>query len=223
REFSAPTRIEATPRGAISAAREFDARVVSTGGTDALECSWSDVEGYIVDVWAFPVSHPPLPSRVANVSELTAAGGQRLAALSSGLPAGGRVVRRFAITEGVFAYLPVTMDGDGGLLGESVISGVAPRATDTLAERFGDAVKLSWVWPDGDFIMEVSWLDPDNRRSLRVTRAKYRADGGVTISPATGISDIQIATVAKTADDEWVSPGVAVEYIAAKPTVGYSL
>lgn len=223
RETSAPVRIEATPRGAIAAAGEFQARVVNSGNTHILECSWRDVEGYVVDVWAFPITHPPLPSRVASDSELMAAGGQRLTPMPGGGVADGHVVRRFAAGDGMFAYLPVTVDGQGGLLGASIIAGVAPPATNVIAERFGDAIKVSWVWPEGDYLMEVAWLEGGRTKSKRVTRAKYRLDGGVTLSPATAIAKIEVATVVRAADEEWVSVGVAVDYAAAKPPVPYTL
>jgi hypothetical protein len=224
RELSAPTQIDATPRGAIGAAQNFEVVAIqSDAGSESLQMSWRDVEGYPVDVWAFPVGYQSQPGERATSATLVSSGGRRLTPLPGGSITAGVVTRRFAAGSGVFTYAPVTTDGDGGVLGTTVVSGVAPAATGLAAERFGDGVKISWVWPEGDFIMEVSWSQDGRSRSSRVTRAKYRVDGGVTLSPSLGISDIAVATVVKVADDEWVSAPWPVAFAASRPTIGYTL
>lgn len=224
RELSAPTQIDATPRGAIGAAQDFAvAATRSVAGRESLQMSWRDVEGYAVDVWAFPVGYRPQPGQRATNSVLTAHGGRRLTPLPGGDVTAGMVTRRYAADSGVFTYVPVTTNGDGGVLGTAVVSGVAPSATGLAAERFGDGVKISWVWPDGDYLMEVSWSQDGRARSSRVTRAKYRLEGGVTISPSTGINDIAVATVVKVVDDEWVSSPQPIPFSGSKPTISYTL
>lgn len=224
RELSAPTQIEATPRGAIGAAQDFAvAATQSDSGSESLQMSWRDIEGYAVDIWAFPVAYRSQPGQRATSSALAAQGGRRLTPLPGGDVIAGMVTRRYAADSGVFSYVPVTTDGDGGVLGTSIVSGAAPSATGLAAERFGDGVKISWVWPAGDYIVEVSWSQNGRSRSSRVTRAKYRLDGGVTISPSTEISNITVATVVKVADDEWVSAPCPVTFSGSRPTISYTL
>jgi len=224
RELSAPTLVDATPRGAIGAARDFGISTLRTdAGGESLQASWLEIEGYTVDVWAFPVGYRPTSGQRVTTSALTASGGRRLSPLPGGTVSAGVETRRYAAGLGVFAYSPLTVDGEGGVLGDAVVSGAAPSATGMAAERFGDGLKVSWVWPEGDYIIEVAWRQDGRSRSSRITRAKYRVDGGVTISPATGVTDLSIATVVKMADEEWVSTPAPIALSGSKPSVGYSV
>lgn len=224
RELSAAAQIDATPRGTIGVAGDFTVTAVrADAGADSLHMSWNDVEGYVVDVWAFPVGYRPQPGQRVTSAALAENGGRRLTPLPGEGVTDGVVSRRYAADSGVFAYAPLTLDGGGGVLGGVVVSGVAPAVTAVAAERFGDGIKLSWVWPDGDYIMELSWRQDGIARTLRVTRAKYRVDGGVTISPALGVTDIALATVVKAVDDEWVSVPVPIVFSGVKPTIGYTV
>ena len=101
--------------------------------------------------------------------------------------------------------MPYTFEGNVGVVGPGVVAGSAPTVRECVAEKFGDTVKLSWRWPDGDYLMQVSWHRGGLDRTARVTRAKYRADGGFVISPGDGVTDIGVATVIKSADEEWVA------------------
>lgn len=224
RSTSEPARIEAVPRGALTAVRDFAiAASMTDAGESVLEASWLAVDGYSVDVWEFPIGSAAPAGHRSTSAELAARGGRPLVARPGGDSSGGRETRRFESGGGVFSYAPVTVDDDGGVVGTSLVSGVAPSVTSPVAERFGEAVKLSWVWPDGDLVMEVSWMQGGSRRSARITRARYRADGGVTLQPAGEISQIAVATVVRTVDDEWVSAAVAVPFAGKRPAVTYSL
>lgn len=224
RETSAPTMIDAVPRGELTPARAFTLVGSTSSGAEAvLEASWDVVDGYTVDVWEFPIGFQVTAGARRGTAQLIAEGGRKLSALPGGGVADGRETRRFGSKDGVFVYAPITLDGDEGVLGSSLVSGVAPAITSAVAERFGDAVKLSWVWPEGDYLMEVSWHQAGSRRSSRITRAKYRSDGGITIEPAAEIADIAVATVVRTVDDEWVSAAVSVPFAGKRPTVAYTL
>lgn len=222
REASQSSRIEATPRGELVPASDFTVQSVTTDNGSGVTASWLPVAGYDVEVWAFPRDYRVLSGSIEPLAKLTGHGGVRLTPLPGRSGPAERVVRTYR-AEGISVYVPVTLDGERGRLGEPVVSGAAPNIRDGMAERFGNAVKVSWVWPTGGYLMEVSWKQDGAPRSQRITPAKYRADGGFMIPALEGVSDIAVATIAKTSDDEWASAPLPISYTTARPVLEYAL
>lgn len=219
---SEAAQIEASPRGELIAPQAFAVEAVSHAGRDAIRASWREVPGYDVGVWKLPLDVALVPGLPIMLADLEHRGGCRLEALPEVTPSTGTVTREYAVS-GVAAYSAVAVDGERGAPSETIVSGVAPPATDVLAERLGDHVRLSWVWPDGDLLIEISWNQGGLSRTRRVTRAKYAADGGVTLSGSDALSDIAIATVVRGSEDEWTSVPVPIPFAAARPKISYTI
>ncbi|MDN5892788.1 MAG: hypothetical protein L0H93_02080 [Nocardioides sp.] len=222
REASQPARIEATPRGELAPAPDFSVQSVTMDGGSGVKASWHPVAGYEVEVWAFPRDYRALSGSIEPLAALRARGGVRLTPLVGQTGSAERAVRTYR-AEGISVYVPVTLDGERGRLGEPVVSGAAPNIRDGVAERFGNAVKVSWVWPTGDYLMEVSWKKDGAPRSGRITPAKYRAGGGFMIPAVEGVGEIAVATIAKASDDEWASAPVPIPYTTARPALEYAV
>jgi hypothetical protein len=222
RMSSEPVQVDASPRGELAAPQAFAVEAVSRAGEDTIRASWREVPGYDVGVWRLPLDVSLVPGSPMLLAELERCGGCRLEPLPGETPSAGNVIREYAVS-GVAAYSAVAVDGERGVPSETIVSGAAPPATEVRAERLGDHVRLSWVWPDGDVLMEISWTQGGTSRTRRVTRAKYAADGGVTLSGSDELSDIAIATVVRGADEEWTSEPVPIPFAAARPLIGYTL
>ena len=220
---SDPAQVDATPKGSIAPVADFQVRAVEDPNQHEVEISWTEVAGYRTEIWTFPVAKRSQLSALSTPDHFAAAGGRRIQPLPGGSERGGGVTRRYAIDDGVQIFLPYTFEGNVGVVGPGVVAGSAPTVRECVAEKFGDTVKLSWRWPDGDYLMQVSWHRGGLDRTARVTRAKYRADGGFVISPGDGVTDIGVATVIKSADEEWVSAPVAVAHAQDRMSVSYRL
>ena len=214
---SAPVEVDATPRGIIRTVD--DLRVESSpGGHRAL---WTTVVGYTVELWALPITAQPTAGTRMGSADLTKLGGRRLT-LRPG-SASGLTAREFDALTDVSLIVPLTLDGDGGLIGSPQVAGSAPSARKPTAERFGDELRVSWEWPKGDYVVEVGWFQGGTEQTRRVTRSAYNEDGGVRLPGAEGIRDVTVATVARAGAQEWVSSPLKVPVSGLRPAISYTL
>lgn len=218
RRESAAVSADATPRGAIRTVD--DLRIESF--PDGHRASWSTIADYSVELWALPVAARVEPGTRLSQSELSGMRGRRLT-LRPGGGVAGRTVGEFDTLSEVDLLVPVTVDGDGGLLGTPRITGSAPDVRTPTVERLGGELRLSWQWPQGDHLIEVGWSAGGRRTTRRVSRTAYNDGGGVRIPEAEPVSDITLATVVRAGSREWVSAAVAVPVSEPAPTVRYTL
>lgn len=204
-EHSAAAEITATPRGTARAVNDLDITPQASG---AFRGQWTPVPGFVVEVWRFP-PHADLPAgQAVSLSQLRSLGGGPLSPLSVAATPG---TLEFAAPQGVLKAAPVTLvSGDEAILGGPVLTGTVPGVTSAVAEEFGGELRLSWVWPEGDHRVEVAWTENGARRSRRVTRARYQADGGFRLPRIEGVSDVTVAAIAMVDADELASPAVPV-------------
>lgn len=222
RRLAPPVSIRTVPRAAATAVTGLE--VVRDESAERLLASWDAVTSYRVELWGVPVEHAWAPGTMVQDHDLTGSGGRRLGESEpDGSPA-ARSEARLSRMPGVVRILAATRTDDGLLIGEDVVVGDAAPPQDVRAERFGDDVKLSWVWPDGDVVIQLEWRDGHGRRRRRVTRAAYTAQGGVRIHGADEVSDLSVATVMRIGDDEIMSaPNAVALPVSSVHDVEYSL
>ncbi|MGV1004584.1 MAG: hypothetical protein ACOYEV_07420 [Candidatus Nanopelagicales bacterium] len=218
RRESAAVEIDATPRGAIRTVD--DLRIEAAPGGH--RARWSSVVGYTVELWALPINAQVTPATRITSAALGDLSGRRLT-LRPATGGSGETVREFDGLPDVKLVVPVTLDGDGGLVGSPQPAGSAPSVQKPTAERFGDELRLSWEWPKGDYMIEVGWLAGASRNSRRVSRTNYNDDGGVRLPASESIGDVTLATVVRADPREWVSEPISVPVSGVAPAVGYSL
>ncbi|GHC76066.1 hypothetical protein GCM10007079_12030 [Nocardiopsis terrae] len=218
RRESAAVSTDATPRGSIRAVE--DLRIESS--PDGHRASWPTVSGYSVELWALPVNARVEPGTRIAQAQLTGMRGRRLT-LRPGGGTAERSVREFDALPEVHLLVPLTVDGDGGLVGTPQIAGSAPQVKAPTVERLGDELRLSWEWPRGDHLIEVAWQANGQRRTRRVSRTAYNDGGGVRIPHADAVGDLALATVVRAGGREWASAAVAVPLGGTVPKVSYTL
>ncbi|KTR89240.1 hypothetical protein NS220_15970 [Microbacterium testaceum] len=207
RELSTPASISVVPRGVATAVR--DMIVQPSAGSDGalLVAAWSRVPGFVVDLWSFPRATELAEGTLVDLAELPRLGGTRVPLL----PGSADGEARFATPSDITRVIPVTVTDARAVVGRSVIAGRAPLPTQVTAERFGADLRVSWDWPEGDGLVELSWREGGQARSRRFTRARYRSEGGAKLGNAAQISGLTIAPVVRIDDEEWVSEPVAVD------------
>ncbi|MFT4188836.1 MAG: fibronectin type III domain-containing protein [Aeromicrobium sp.] len=220
RRSSAPAEIDAIPRGLIRPVD--DLRVESVEGGH--RASWSTIIGYTVELWVFPVEEKLRPGLSLSNVDLAAKKGSRIT-LKPGPASDGRTVRDFDALPDVSRLVPVTVDGDGGLVGAAVIEGSAPPVRHPEVDRLGNELRLSWEWPEGNYNVEIAWTAAGQRRTREVTRTAYLREGGPRLPGADHVRELTLSTVVVYEGERWVfSPvRVALAEGGAVPVVGYSL
>jgi hypothetical protein len=218
RRESAAVELDATPRGSIRSVDDLRVEAAPAGHA----ARWSSVVGYTIELWALPITAHVTPATRITSAELTNLSGRRLT-LRPGSGGSGETVREFDALPDVSLLVPITLDGDGGLVGTPQVAGSAPSVQKPTSERFGDELRLSWEWPKGDYMVEVGWRVGSGRSTKRVSRTSYNDDGGVRL-PASEVSgEVTLATVVRAGSQEWVSAPISVPVSGVAPAVRYAL
>lgn len=192
RKFSDAVSVGVVPRGEASAVT--DLCLTNPDSDGIVRATWSSPDGFNVELWMFPpVSEFP-PQRM-SLQQANAMGGQAIPRLPGGGRSGSETRALFRAAAGISAVVPLTVDDTGFLIGNWVLSGSAPQPSAVLAEAFGDDLRVSWKWPPGDYVIEVAWEVGGVLRTRRVTRARYRLDGGVKIVNGATADKLTVATV----------------------------
>lgn len=210
RRLSDPAVVTIVPRGKAAEVRDLRIEPSEQVGSNELTAGWSASEGFDVELWAFPVNAQLSEGLFAETGHLQRIGGSRISIRLGDGATTGRSEGRFATPREVVKIAPLTVVADGYLVGYAVLAGEAPSARDITTELFGSDLRVSWTWPEGDVNMELSWHDGARGRSRSVTRARYRAEGGVKLSDAPRISGLAIASVVRVSDGEWRSAPIAI-------------
>lgn len=218
RRESAPVEIDATPRGSIRPVQ--DLRVEAAPGGH--RARWSSVVGYTVELWALPITAHVTPSTRIAGAELAKLSGRRLT-LRPGSGGSAETVREFEALPDVALLVPITLDGDGGLIGTPQVAGSAPSVQRPTAERFGDELRLSWEWPRGDYLVELAWQAGGRSHTRRVSRTSYNDDGGVRLPASEPTGGVTLATVVRAGSREWISAPLSVPVSGVAPAIRYAL
>lgn len=220
---SVPVEVDAIPRGSISTVRDLQVRsVLLPNHQSALELQWTDVPGYPVDIWSLPVEAVLRPGSTTTEGKLRQLGGKCLAGNQS--RDAQRVTMHCLPLSDVQLLVPITWDGDNGLVGDQVPAGSAPAPRDLQAERFHDELRVSWKWPHGDYQILVEWRGDDgNVGSRTVDRLRYREAGGFRIPDAARVTEVKATTVATGGGKGFLGASVAVALEPAARKLHYQL
>lgn len=206
RQFSEPASTTVIPRGRAQGVHDLEV----VGDDAGLKATWTAINGYEVELWSFPPRSVLPEGELVTRAALVKLGGTRTALLPGAIPSEVRL----APFDGFARIAPLTVVNESCFVGYSVIAGTPQPATQIKTETFGDDLRISWKWPADDCIMELSWHVDGIRRTRRVTPARYRKNGGVTIAGgAKAATDLSIGTVARFDDDETVLAWTPIPWV----------
>lgn len=223
RMTSPPATVDAVPRGELRWVSDLAIEQTALrDGRPGFRASWTETAGYPVQLWMTAIDGaPPAPGSALDIGDLESSEARRLAGVIGG--AQGRATLDFPPVSGMWNLLPVTIDGDRGVVGAAHIVGSAPDMRNPHVDRFGDELVLSWDWPHGDYTARVEVGSGPAARYVDVTRAEYSRNGGVRIGAAAGVASIGISTVTYGRDRTWVSAAIRVDLPRVAPAITYDL
>lgn len=182
--------------------------------------SWSatDAEGLGIR-WA--ETPPPWPSgSVLPVSALTAFGTE-LAGTHQ--VHDGEVSLLAEVPVGYHLYVPYLVERDQAVVGRFVALGLAEPVRRLRAERRGDDVIVTWVWPEGSRLATVEWTASGGVRQDQVTRSGYAGSNGFRIPAALDPGVVRVSVLTAVAADEACSRAREVELPPRSIPVSYTL
>lgn len=197
-----PVSVTATPRGSAQAVT--DLTVEPGGSDDSCVVSWTPVVGFSTELWLLPRKTDLVVGQNLSAERLRGLGGRSLA-VPAALRPDGRLEGSLSMPGDICLLVPLVATGGEFLIGTPLQVGRAPSPRNPVAKDMRDQVRLTWDWPEGDYLVEVSWATALGPRSRRVTRARYRADGAVLLANPADVTDIRLRTVTRLGDEEWVS------------------
>ncbi len=211
-----------TPRGAAHPVE--DLRISETSmpdGRPGIRAEWTDVLGYTTDLWSFPIDTKLRVGARVDAGMIDQLTGKKV--VGSIRSHDASQIMDFYVMSDVRALYPVTWDGPMGIVGAHVIAGSAPPPKSVEAMRFGSELVVSWVWPHGNYKMNVAWLDGGSSVERRVDRLEYKRDGGFRIPNAGQVTEVSVGTIAIGDRQEHVFAPVKIQLKAALPVLSYSL
>ncbi|MFG1919807.1 hypothetical protein [Micromonospora sp. NPDC048898] len=124
---------------------------------------------------------------------------------------------------GYHLYVPYVVDRDQAVVGRFVALGLAEPVRRLRAERRGDDVIVTWVWPEGSRLAIVEWTAPGGVRQDQITRAGYAGSNGFRIPAALDPGMARVSVLTAVAADEARSRGREVELPPRSIPVSYTL
>ncbi|OBG82655.1 hypothetical protein A5699_05755 [Mycobacterium sp. E802] len=223
RVVSTPAAVDAMPRGAITAVTDLKiGEVRLPDGREGHRATWSEVGGFPVELWSFPIDEQlPAAGSEVVIADLDMVDGRRVSGVVDS--SANRTGLSFGKLRELRVLATITIDGGRGLMGDSAVVGSAPSVKELRVDRYGNDLVVSWEWPHGDYSAAVTWSQGGASHSNRCTRAAYKNDGGFRIVDAGSVNRVSVATVAHGNGAEWVASPVEVQLAARLPIVRYDL
>lgn len=115
--------------------------------------------------------------------------------------------------------VPFTLGVDGAVRGQDAVVALTDPVRRLRAQRFGDDVRVTWLWPDKVSTAEVQWAG--GRR--RITLQQYRDEGGCQLRGFSGVSRVEVGAVILGDGEECRSSMTPVVVEERPPQLTYQL
>ncbi len=188
----------------------------TTGAGLMARLSWSQRPGNEIVVRSSPQPCPWEYGQVVALAELASYGieldGTRTAKDES-------MTLVAAVPPGRSYCVPFTLDADGAVRGQDAVVAMVDPVRRLRAQRFGDDVRVTWLWPDKVSAADVCWAG--GRR--RITLQQYRDEGGCQLRGFLGAPRVEVGAVMLDESGESRSDMMSVVVEERPPPLTYQL
>ncbi|MBD8030998.1 fibronectin type III domain-containing protein [Corynebacterium gallinarum] len=215
---SEPVSLTAVPRGRARPVKQLTHDFGrGPGGQSELSLYWSTLRGYDIYIYALAHKCPygfgervPLEDLKKHGTRMTGT------ALQRGTVEGLKATPK----SGEHIYVPVTIDGTVGVIGQSTTIGFTPSLTNVAFKRLGNTALISWEWPQGVNDVEAKWSGPHKGQRM-ISRTEYQKEGGLRIDVGATASRLTLSAVAFGEDTMWMSQEKLISIPAIDQVVTY--
>jgi hypothetical protein len=127
------------------------------------------------------------------------------------------------VPAGQHVYVPFAFGAGGAVVGRAVAMGVTTPVTAPHVRRTGDRLSVSWVWPEHIGLAEIRWETPSGTETFVISRAKYDAESGCTLTASPGGGAVEIRALAVGPTGTAKSPPVRCAVPARAARVAYTV
>jgi hypothetical protein len=202
---SVPQHISATPRAEARPISTLRARPVGTEDAIRVRVTWIPVDNS--DIRIVRCDREPEVSFGAMVTaeQMAAVGDEVTGTLIS---AGRETGFETALPAGVHRLVPFAIGGTGIVIGKPVTVAVTDPVRHLAATAFADYATVSWEWPAGAQVAEVSWRLDGTEDVMHIDRGQYRSAGGARVPLGRGPCEIEVRAVITVGKASFTSPPV---------------
>ncbi len=111
-----------------------------------------------------------------------------------------------------------TLDADGAVRGQDAVAELVEPVRQVQAQRFGDDILVTWLWPEGTSAADVAW----SGGLRRITVRQFRDEGGCYLRDVPAVRRLDITAVLP-GTDECRAPLVSVEVTGRATKISYEL
>jgi len=225
---SAAEHLDATPKAEAQPIPKLRARPIEVSGAVRIRVAWTPVDssevqirrsatppGWKFGAWVSPQEMAQFGQEVTGRRVL----GRAEVALEVEVPAG------------VHHLVPFSIGGSGIVVGAPVAVGVTAPVNHLVVTPFATYATVSWEWPPGAQLAEVSWEIGDDADSNIVGLAQYRSDGGVRVPLGQAPCTVEVRALIMAGEVTFTAPparaviekvvDIAIAYtISGVPAVG---
>lgn len=203
------TRPEARPVATLTA-------TPAAGPGRAVRLSWSQPPGSEIVIRCSPQPCPWEYGQVVALAELAGYGVELEGTLAA---QGGSMTLVAPVPPGRCYYVPFSLDTDGAVRGQDAVVDLADPVRRLRAQRFGDDVRVTWLWPEKVGAADVQWAG--GRR--RITLQQYRDEGGCQLRGVPRVSRVEAGSVMLGESGESRSAMTSVVVEERPPRLTYQL
>jgi hypothetical protein len=222
-------QINATPLSEAQPLPRLRVRTLEAGGAVRVRVAWTPVDKSEVRIlradapptWPFGtwVAQEDMTRFGAEVTGRRIAGRGAEMAIETDLP------------PGVHHLVPFSVGGTGIVVGRAASVGVTEPVRRLEVTPFASYATVSWEWPPGVQLAEVSWEVDGNADLAVLGQAQYRSQGGARVPLGRGPCTVEVRAMIMAGDESFTSPpvqavissvmDVEITYtISATPSVG---
>jgi hypothetical protein len=202
-------RPEARPVAALTAAP-------ANGAGLRVRLSWSQRPGSEIVIRNSPQPCPWEYGQVVALTEL-ASYGVELDGTCTGK--GESMTLVASVPPGRSYCVPFTLGVDGAVRGQEAAVALTDPVRRLRAQRFGEDVRVTWLWPDKVSAADVQWAGGGRR----ITVQQYRDEGGCQLRGLVGVSRVEVGAVMLGDSGETHSAMTSVVVEERPPQLTYQL
>ncbi|NVC25349.1 hypothetical protein E7Z53_18190 [Kocuria salina] len=223
---SEPRDISAIPRSRARPIEAIRARPAASGGDSNVAINWARVDNSDVRIRRSKSPSPWPPGTWIESDDFTGFGCEVSGRITN---RGNDVTLEASVPEGQIHHIVAfSIGGTGIVVGRSTVIGVTEPVKRLGVQQFSGYAKLTWIWPDGSTLAEVTWeSDGSDKDAVGVEKVKlseYDRNGGFNVPLGQGDTVVEVRSLMVVGDSAIGSSPVQVVVKASRASkVQYSV